>query len=405
VSIIRSFCHLARGLACVVAAVGALGAGSAAAATEQDGFGIVIHDLVALPGHTAPDGVSGFLASPAFPSPYWNTVTPGIELYRGGVLFKGPSSGVGGLDLADGDELRFVNLKPGASPRTLGTYVYRGLPRIDAPVCAGSTTVSGTRGPDARADYGGASAVLWKQLGGPVYQEIEDPLPGGPTTYPTYPGTKPYDSTYPGYLPGFTVDVSISFTRKIVSADRFTLTASRPLVAGMHLYHWGGFRPAPDLEVDVLSDQVVEDCSQSQASTPTPTPAPTGVPAPVAPPILDKVAPTGTLAGPSAKALKKLGARKLLKSGVPLKLTVSEQAQLKGTISLLGGKVRVRANVSQGVKPGASTVMVIVPNALRKALKKVSKKKTPRLQLDLALVDAAGNATALPPITIKLPRR
>lgn len=399
-----------RLIVAVAAGFLACGAPSAQAALPAGWrFAVQIEDNVALPGQQGADAVYGGYASDA-PFPGAQPSPDGrdaLTVERGGKTIAGVFDGTFayGLDLQPGDE--FVYRRTDAPDRPeVARFTYRGLPRLDGPVCAGASSYAGTLDPSA-TDFIVAQGVLWRPASEfpPVPKPPFDGYPPGPYL--------PW-SFYPGEYPGFGASENIRIDAELDGPGRFKLTPPRPLLAGTHIYVRGGFR-TPLFAGTLRVDQVVQDCPGPSPTpvplapptpTPTPSPTPTSTPAPQTQPVPgpagDRTPPKITFTGPTTASLRKIGRAKLLRGGLPVKVVSDEPARIVGTLTFLGGKRPFVSSVDQPVIKGTTITELVFSRTMRRL---VTTTRNARLRLEAAIVDAAGNRTPLPTITVKVPRR
>lgn len=391
-------------------ALGGFAAGSSALADEAPGVPgylgypgeqvteIAINDHVALPGQSKPDELqfnSWYVVSPGPGSPWAMGYFPGFRVMRDGVEVPATEPSMFRLRLADLRENDVVSLIDVADPARpeKERFTFKKRPALDGPLCAGAASYSGVR--DGRGTISmSTQSVAWAPGGGVTY----DP------NYPQWP-IPPNSAFYPGYYPGYDASEVIRGTTTIDAGGRFTYTPQRPLVAGTHVYVREYIAPKDGLRVWLQTDQVVVDCPKpTPTPPPTPTPAPTPNPTPVpqSEPTGDVSAPKATLSVASSRELRKLGRKRLLRGGLPVKVTSDEPARLVGTITLLGGKRPFVSSVNRPVIKGITLTELQLSPTFRKRMAKV---KRPKLRLELSVIDAAGNRTTFPPAAVQVPRR
>ncbi len=392
------------------AGAGAIAAPTASAALPSGWrFFLQIEDNVALPGQQLPDRVlGGYSSDVPFPGP--GTFPDGRDVLT--VERAGTTIGTGygsmsveRLDLRDGDQFVFRRSGEPGRPE-VARFTYRALPRLDAPVCAGEAAYGGVLD-DRSTEFIEAEAVFWQ----PVNE-----LPPVPTDDPlgNYPGgMAPPWAGYPGEYPGFGAKERIAVSATI-DAPRFTVTPSRPLLAGTHLYVRSILK-APSFAVSSRVDRVVVDCTvptpapTPPVTTPTPSPdavAPTPTPVPQSQPVSkpsgDVTPPTATFSLATSRELRKLGLTKLVRGGLPVRITSDEPARLVGTLTLLGGPQPFVSTIDRPIIKGITLTEFQLSPALRKRLAKVRRAK---LRVELSLIDAAGNRTRFPAAAVRVPRR
>lgn len=364
------------------------------------GYYLQIEDYVALPGQVAPDSIYGGIGGNSYPDPTISWAEgPLLQVERGGSVITGaPARTVRKLDLQDGDVV--VVRRPIPGQPEAARYTYRKLPTFDAPICAGTALYTGTRHAEGTTMMYG-QAVKW------VPDASKQPV-----SQPEYPGWVSYpfvDAYYPGFTAGFAVGDSASLSVKLVAPDRFEAVPSKPLAVGTHLY-LHEYLDIPKFAINLVTDHVVTDCSPVPTPSPTPTPTPTATPGPtpvpqsqpVPKPVGDVTAPKATLSVATSRELRKLGLKRLVRGGLPIKLTSDEPARLVGTLTLLGGKAPFVSSINRPVIKGITLTELRLSPTFRKRMAKI---KRPRLRLELSVIDAAGNRTAFPPAAVQVPRR
>lgn len=391
-------------------ALGAFAAGSPAPAAEAPGvpgyvgypgeevLEIAVNDHVALPGQSEPDGarfMGWYVVQPSANSGWFLPYFPGLRVLRDGAPLAGTQPSMFRLalsDLRENDVISVVDEADPARPEK-ERFTFKKRPALDGPLCAGAASYSGVR--DGRGTISMSTrAVAWAPGGGVTY----DP------NYPQWP-ILPNSGFYPGYYPGYDAPEVVGGATTIDAGGRFTYTPQRPLVAGTHVYVQEYIAPKDGLRVRVESDQVVVDCPKpTPPAPPTPTPVPTPVPQsqPVPRPAGDVTAPKATFSVATSRELRKLGRKKLVRGGLPIKLTSDEPARLVGTLTLLGGKRPFVSSIDRPVIKGITLTELQLSPTFRKRMAKV---KRPKLRLELSLVDVAGNRTKFPPAAVQVPRR
>lgn len=247
----------------------------------------------------------------------------------------------------------------------LGRAVYDGKPGLDEPICAGSSSATGTQ--TAGEPLGNIEAIT--------------PVPGAQESSmvqinPAVLAEQPADGT------------------------TWSATFERPLALGDLVFAFSGVI-REGVNVQSFVQRAVADCTP-------PIAAPIQQPTPAA----DTTAPAGT--STPMKGAKKLKLEGLTKTGLSFTVTSQENATLRATLKLrtTSGKGKKKKVKQQAVGTTTQPVTAGVPATVKlkpgkksgSKIKKAAKQPGSKLVTTITLTDAAGNVTTLPASTVSVPK-
>ena len=183
----------------------------------------------------------------------------------------------------------------------------------------------------------------------------------------------------------------------------FQVEFERPVRAGFRVWAEEQYPAADNASVRAFREQRVRSCDEPEPPAAPPIPTPPGA----APAPADRRAPLGTVRKP--KDLSKRTIAQLARGATFTVLsdeagTVDASTTLR-TVRKGRTKRTPVGGLTQTVVAGKNAVRLTLSAADRRRIKAVAGSSSARLVFGFKIRDAAGNATTLPSVTLKVPRR
>lgn len=295
-------------------------------------------------------------------------------LRAGGVISVSSGNAYWGGDLVlpelrAGDTATLTDAVTGA---VVSSGVFDGRPAIDAQTCAGRDTFSGLR------------------TGATVIDDV--------VTYRWFHAKQP-DGTYESPTSGWRRRGYSTGELTTLIGDTFAGRFDAPLRKGAIVLSSGHREISPTLIVSSSVEQTVGACPAPAAGTVTTNVVPTL--------LRDLVAPKATLiAAPKAGKLRKISVKKLRSPGLSFSVSSDETGSISATLQLRKSKKKPAKVLGKASAPAVAGVAT--PIALKLAKGNQGKLKrlpsSARLVAVIKVTDTAGNTTALPEISFKIPK-